>query len=104
MTTQTSPTGGTGFNFSSAWSGLQGITLNGGLFFLMILPPPRSTLFPYTPLFRSTLANIACTITGGTGHFKIIGANANPAFQPGDREVNFDSLTPGANQICRFHN
>src|SRR5436190_11330701 len=24
------------------------------LFFLMIRPPPRSTLFPYTTLFRST--------------------------------------------------
>src|SRR5690242_21905669 len=26
------------------------------LFFLMILPPPRSTLFPYTTLFRSANA------------------------------------------------
>src|SRR5256885_3176901 len=26
------------------------------LFFLRIRPPPRSTLFPYTPLFRSTAA------------------------------------------------
>src|SRR5437879_9680727 len=26
------------------------------LFFLMIRPPPRSTLFPYTTLFRSTAA------------------------------------------------
>src|SRR5699024_12661653 len=25
------------------------------LFFLMIRPPPRSTLFPYTTLFRSTM-------------------------------------------------
>src|SRR5699024_12286860 len=25
------------------------------LFFLLILPPPRSTLFPYTTLFRSVL-------------------------------------------------
>src|SRR5262245_64100594 len=26
------------------------------LFFLLILPPPRSTLFPYTTLFRSRAA------------------------------------------------
>src|SRR5690349_24209747 len=28
------------------------------LFFLMILRPPRSTLFPYTTLFRSTVEEI----------------------------------------------
>src|SRR5690606_39493178 len=28
-------------------------TLHASLFFLMPLPPPRSTLFPYTTLFRS---------------------------------------------------
>ena len=27
--------------------------INNFVFFLMILPPPRSTLFPYTTLFRS---------------------------------------------------
>src|SRR5262245_65708619 len=27
--------------------------LSAGFFFLMIRPPPRSTLFPYTTLFRS---------------------------------------------------
>src|SRR2546430_14653378 len=32
-------------------------------FFLMIRRPPRSTLFPYTTLFRSTIA--AATSTGG---------------------------------------
>src|SRR5690242_21112432 len=31
------------------------------LFFLMIRPPPRSTLFPYTTLFRSPLTNITYT-------------------------------------------
>src|SRR5437879_13873118 len=28
------------------------------LFFLMIRPPPRSTLFPYTTLFRSVVARL----------------------------------------------
>src|SRR3712207_7845132 len=34
-----------------------------GVFFLMIRRPPRSTLFPYTTLFRSAAANLAgfCT-------------------------------------------
>src|SRR5437763_16155792 len=30
-------------------------TISGTFFFLMILPPPCSTLFPYTTLFRSLL-------------------------------------------------
>src|SRR2546425_507482 len=32
-------------------------------FFLMIRRPPRSTLFPYTTLFRSVIANAAVTTT-----------------------------------------
>src|SRR5216684_8104531 len=31
------------------------LSFEGGLFFLMIRRPPRSTLFPYTTLFRSPL-------------------------------------------------
>src|SRR6266496_4856412 len=34
-------------------------TLRRGLFFLMIRRPPRSTLFPYTTLFRSTTSRPA---------------------------------------------
>src|SRR5438270_1615208 len=33
------------------------------LFFLLLIPrPPRSTLFPYTTLFRSTLLNVTLII------------------------------------------
>src|SRR3712207_7203687 len=35
-------------------------------FFLMIRRPPRSTLFPYTTLFRSTRRIMSVTITVGT--------------------------------------
>src|SRR3712207_6863055 len=34
-------------------------------FFLMIRRPPRSTLFPYTTLFRSYVANCQCRDRGG---------------------------------------
>src|SRR5207247_9436634 len=44
------------------------------LFFLVPLPPPRSTLFPYTTLFRSCRANGAAT-------------TARPASPPGWREA-----------------
>src|SRR6202165_1128723 len=33
---------------------------SGVFFFLMIRRPPRSTLFPYTPLFRSPVAQPGC--------------------------------------------
>src|SRR5947199_7386926 len=33
----------------------------------MILPPPRSTLFPYTTLFRSGLVAVAGVDVGGVG-------------------------------------
>src|SRR2546429_7061821 len=36
------------------------MTMNGCFFFLMIRRPPRSTLFPYTTLFRSCRTAHAC--------------------------------------------
>src|SRR5260370_35269438 len=37
-----------------------GVVVCSFFFFLMIRRPPRSTLFPYTTLFRSSLHHIAC--------------------------------------------
>src|SRR3712207_8514100 len=34
------------------------------LFFLMIRRPPRSTLFPYTTLFRSCCTRASCEVAG----------------------------------------
>src|SRR5256885_3652762 len=41
------------------------ILLFGFFFFLMIRRPPRSTLFPYTTLFRSVIRSIEKLLTGG---------------------------------------
>src|SRR5437867_11834874 len=35
-------------------------------FFLMIRPPPRSTLFPYTTLFRSACSGVSPVPSGAT--------------------------------------
>src|SRR5688572_32072849 len=43
------------------------------LFFLMIRRPPRSTLFPYTTLFRSA---------AGEGHFPVVALAAQALAQP----------------------
>src|SRR5947207_8876067 len=37
------------------------------LFFLMIRRPPRSTLFPYTTLFRSAAASVPSSVTVPAG-------------------------------------
>src|SRR5256885_5947776 len=47
-------------------------------FFLMIRRPPRSTLFPYTTLFRSTLGK-------GVG---FVSSNPNPDIGPNDTITN----------------
>src|SRR5690349_23958100 len=61
------------------------------VFFLMIRPPPRSTLFPYTTLFRSVLTRFAPS--GPSGHPRKGRAIAygstptpNPSPQGGDRK------------------
>src|SRR5437016_13116979 len=46
----------------------QPITIEGSVFFLMIRRPPRSTLFPYTTLFRSDPATFSTT---GTMSFRV---------------------------------
>src|SRR5437868_14408706 len=38
----------------------------------MLPQPPRSTLFPYTTLFRSELFNPNITLTGGAGHHDLL--------------------------------
>src|SRR3712207_1096630 len=46
------------------------------LFFLMIRRPPRSTLFPYTTLFRSNISNIGSKISfGGSDDSEFIPTN-----------------------------
>src|SRR5688572_33358078 len=50
------------------------------LFFLMIRPPPRSTLFPYTTLFRS----LAAIVGGGLFTAKMVLTPFHTAFFPSD--------------------
>src|SRR5437762_4305628 len=43
-------------------------TVPSSFFFLMVRRPPRSTLFPYTTLFRSKHHHLVARITVGSGH------------------------------------
>src|SRR5258707_14182299 len=66
-------------------------------FFLMIRRPPRSTLFPYTTLFRSVLSGI-CEIRWGARGESVAHAKAGdfihvPAFLP-HMEINSSDKQP----------
>ena len=53
------------FSLFSCWLKFIILPLDGCSFFLVIRRPPRSTLFPYTTLFRSDLKNIITLGLGG---------------------------------------
>src|SRR2546430_11871835 len=77
-------------------------------FFLMIRRPPRSTLFPYTTLFRSTWArgpvrkplpeNIPHPRTTGHSH---VHPNA-PSFSDARSEEHTSELQSQSNLVCRL--
>src|SRR3712207_9141527 len=54
-------------------------------FFLMIRRPPRSTLFPYTTLFRSRM-------DGTTQHLEVVESSIPVLFQEGVTQVQETSL------------
>ncbi len=102
---QTTPAGGTGFAFSSAYGGLQGITLDDGVCTQKLLSCYSIFDVFELPQAGSTLSNIACVLGPGSGNFSIVGATIGPTvgFEPGDNRVVFD-LDPGSSLQCMFTN
>ena len=101
---QTTPAGGTGFNFSSSFIGLQGITLNDGQ--CIQKPVGCGPIFDVfeIPQPGSTLSNIACAFSAGTGTFSIVGATRHHRrFRARRQQVVFDFI-PGASLQCTFTN
>src|SRR3712207_7223888 len=89
------------------------MTVNEKFFFLMIRRPPRSTLFPYTTLFRSLSADTkeltetdAALTTGGT--LSIVDVDNSPTFvaqtgTPGTRsEEHTSELQSRQYLVCRL--
>src|SRR5258705_7141456 len=66
-------------------------------FFLMIRRPPRSTLFPYTTLFRSTAVFILTAYLIGSLSFAVI---VSRAFSLPDPRT-YGSGNPGATNVLR---
>src|SRR3712207_8298519 len=63
------------------------------LFFLMIRRPPRSTLFPYTTLFRSLAALAVLVLVGCAQDVPEVAPSSAP---PATRTVTPPSATPSA--------
>src|SRR5256885_8097154 len=80
-------------------------------FFLMIRRPPRSTLFPYTTLFRSAQAMLVQALSGSVrAGGRQAGVNARvklePLRKPGARAVRSEEhtseLQSPCNLVCRL--
>src|SRR5688572_33216909 len=70
-------------------------------FFLMIRRPPRSTLFPYTTLFRSGGEGAQHLADVAAGGLHLLGA-AHGAPQDGRSEEHTSELQSQSNLVCRL--
>src|SRR6516225_6360167 len=68
-------------------------------FFLMIRRPPRSTLFPYTPLFRSGAARSRWTSAPGSPRCPAFSGRTTPP--PARSEEHTSELQSHVNLVCR---
>src|SRR2546427_10902340 len=72
-------------------------------FFLMIRRPPRSTLFPYTTLFRSLLTTVAHC---GPGHFAQVTGSDGTFVLTGESKLRSEEhtseLQSQSNLVCRL--
>src|SRR2546430_17201297 len=63
-------------------------------FFLMIRRPPRSTLFPYTTLFRSKRSDL--------DNIRRAGCEPDAGLRPGRSEEHTSELQSQSNLVCRL--
>src|SRR5688572_31754459 len=75
-------------------------------FFLMIRRPPRSTLFPYTTLFRSSRRTGSRARTGRAGRSPLRSSRAGCPFRSyavgGRSEEHTSELQSQSNLVCRL--
>src|SRR5260370_39094627 len=69
-------------------------------FFLMIRRPPRSTLFPYTTLFRSVI--ILAIESVASGACRREGEMVSPRYAIGRSEEHTSELQSHLNLVCRL--
>src|SRR3989440_5324483 len=77
-------------------------------FFLMIRRPPRSTLFPYTTLFRSTaaaeipIAQVSTPVLPGSGQVYEVWRCDTPASSGQRSEEHTSELQSRSDLVCRL--
>src|SRR5256885_5762452 len=72
-------------------------------FFLMIRRPPRSTLFPYTTLFRSVSMHEKATPARKNGYDLAVNYDVGPlALGAGRSEEHTSELQSPCNLVCRL--
>src|SRR2546430_9078555 len=77
-------------------------------FFLMIRRPPRSTLFPYTTLFRSEVREHSAGISGGhmetkgSGRVNVLPVRHKENSQRIRSEEHTSELQSQSNLVCRL--
>src|SRR5215208_7682378 len=71
-------------------------------FFLMIRRPPRSTLFPYTTLFRSRRVEHRRRERGGRRAAARAGRRAEPAVADARSEEHTSELQSRGHLVCRL--
>src|SRR2546430_7420293 len=69
-------------------------------FFLMIRRPPRSTLFPYTTLFRSPTEQVM--IVSGSAKVEMKGGSSAVLGAGGRSEEHTSELQSQSNLVCRL--
>src|SRR5260370_22307898 len=68
----------------------------------MIRRPPRSTLFPYTTLFRSVVFGGPASNVNNPDSFGTIGSQANTPREPMRSEEHTSELQSHLNLVCRL--
>src|SRR5207253_10318615 len=68
-------------------------------FSFMSTPPPSSTLFPYTTLFRSVFT---AGTTPRSAELRSLTAQRNPKFKVEGREISPEAITAGFNNYYEF--
>src|SRR5256885_17028638 len=90
--------------FLFKWTGVLSLFF---FFFLMIRRPPRSTLFPYTTLFRSTIMRITYELNPPKivkgDYFDLLRLNQEMQYLIGRRsEEHTSELQSPCNLVCRL--
>src|SRR5207302_10517057 len=71
-------------------------------FFLLLRRPPRSTLFPYTTLFRSMVGRALRSVPSGVPWHRVVNARGGISLRAARSEEHTSELQSRENLVCRL--